>query len=187
MIERLKPYGRQLAAEGRRFVLAKSELRAGVDVILRGVTWVLVPTAILLVISQLAQANDLAEALRVSVAGVVNMVPEGLVLLLSTALAVGIIRLGRKRVLVGELGALEGLARVDVLCVDKTGTLTDGTPELVAIEPLTEGIDVDDALAGFAASDPDPNASLLAVLRARPGTAWPVRWRITFVSRSISL
>ena len=72
--------------------------------------------------------SDLSEALRVSVAGVVNMVPEGLVLLLSTALAVGIIRLGRKRVLVGELGALEGLARVDVLCVDKTGTLTDGSP-----------------------------------------------------------
>jgi cation-transporting ATPase E len=175
-------YGRRIAAEGRRFVLARSELRAGVDVILRGVTWVLVPTAVLLFVSQLAQANDLSEALRVSVAGVVNMVPEGLVLLLSTALAVGIIRLGRKRVLVGELGALEGLARVDVLCVDKTGTLTDGTPDLVAIEPLTEGIDVDDVLAGFAASDPDPNASLLAILRARPGTPWPVTWRIAFSS-----
>ena len=73
-------YGRRIAAEGRRFVLAKSELRAGVDVILRGVTWVLVPTAVLLFVSQLAQANDLSEALRVSVAGVVNMVPEGLVL-----------------------------------------------------------------------------------------------------------
>jgi cation-transporting ATPase E len=175
-------YGRRIAAEGRRFVLAKSELRAGVDLILRGVTWVLVPTAILLLISQLAQASDLSEALRVSVAGVVNMVPEGLVLLLSTALAVGIIRLGRKRVLVGELGALEGLARVDVLCVDKTGTLTDGTPELVAIEPLTEGIDVDDVLAGFAASDPDPNASLLAIIRARAGTPWSVTWRIAFSS-----
>jgi cation-transporting ATPase E len=175
-------YGRRLASEGRRFVLAKSELRAGVDVILRGVTWVLVPTAVLLLISQLAQASDFPEALRVSVAGVVNMVPEGLVLLLSTALAVGIVRLGRKRVLVGELGALEGLARVDVLCVDKTGTLTDGTPELIAIEPLTEGIDVDDALAGFAASDPDPNASLLAIIAARPGAPWPVAWRIAFSS-----
>ena len=173
-------YGRRLATEGRRFVLAKSELRAGVDVILRGVTWVLVPTAVLLLVSQLALANDLSEALRVSVAGVVNMVPEGLVLLLSTALAVGIVRLGRKQVLVSELGALEGLARVDVLCVDKTGTLTDGQPELVAIEALTDGIDVEDALAGFAASDPDPNASLLAIIRARPAAPWPVTWRVAF-------
>ncbi len=175
-------YGRRLAAEGRRFVLAKSELRAGIDLILRGVTWVLVPTAVLLLVSQLAQAEDLSEALRVSVAGVVNMVPEGLVLLTSTALAVGIVRLGRRRVLVGELGALEGLARVDVLCVDKTGTLTDGQPELAAVEPLTEGIDIDDVLAGFAASDPDPNASVLAIRQARPGSAWPVTWRVAFSS-----
>ena len=115
-------------------------------------------------------------------AGVVNMVPEGLVLLTSTALAVGIVRLGKRRVLVGELGALEGLARVDVLCVDKTGTLTDGQPELVAVEPLTDGIDVDLAVAGFAASDPDPNASLQAILRARTGAAWPVEWRVAFSS-----
>ncbi len=82
----------------------------------------------------------------------------------------------------GELGALEGLARVDVLCVDKTGTLTDGQPELVAIEALTDGIDVEDALAGFAASDPDPNASLLAIIRARPAAPWPVTWRVAFSS-----
>jgi cation-transporting ATPase E len=175
-------YGRRLAAEGRKFVLAQSDLRAGIDKILRGVTWVLVPTAVLLVISQLAQASDLTEALRVSVAGVVNMVPEGLVLLTSTALAVGIVRLGRRRVLVDELGALEGLARVDVLCLDKTGTLTDGQPELMAVEPLTDGIDIDLALAGFAASDPDPNASLLAIQRAKPGVEWPVTWRVSFSS-----
>ena len=175
-------YGRRLAVEGRRFALARSELRHGIDVILRGVTWVLVPTAVLLFVSQVAEASDLSEALRVSVAGVVNMVPEGLVLLTSTALAVGIVRLGRQRVLVGELGALEGLARVDVLCLDKTGTLTDGQPELAAIEPLTDGIDIDLALGGFAASDPDPNASLLAIRRARPGSEWPVTWRVAFSS-----
>src|SRR4029077_10479568 len=77
-------YGRRLAAEGRKFVLAPSELRAGIDKILRGVTWVLVPTAALLVGSQLIQAEHLHEAARASVAGVVNMVPEGFVLLTST-------------------------------------------------------------------------------------------------------
>jgi len=175
-------YGRRLAAEGRRFALTRSELRAGIDAILRGVTWVLVPTAVLLVASQLAQASHLSEALRVSVAGVVNMVPEGLVLLTSTALAVGIIRLGRRRVLVEELGALEGLARVDVLCLDKTGTLTDGQPELVAVEPLVDRVDAAALLAGFAASDPDPNASQQAIARGLPGDAWSVAWRVPFSS-----
>ena len=176
-------YGRRLAAEGRKFALAPSELRQGIDTILRGVTWVLVPTAVLLVISQLVQANDLHEAIRASVAGVVNMVPEGFVLLTSTALAVGIIRLGRRLVLVQELGALEGLARADILCIDKTGTLTDNQLELAAVERLIEDdLDVDAVLAGFAASDPDPNASLQAIGRARPGAEWETRWRVPFSS-----
>jgi len=175
-------YGRRLAVEGRRFALTRSELRTGIDNILRGVTWVLVPTAVLLVASQLIQADDLAEAVRSSVAGVVNMVPEGLVLLTSTALAVGVVRLGRRNVLVQELGALEGLARVDVLCVDKTGTLTDGQIRLVAVESLDEGFDAEAVLAGFAASDPDPNPSLLAIAEAHPGSPWAVDWRVPFSS-----
>jgi cation-transporting ATPase E len=175
-------YGRRLAVEGRRFSLTRSELRAGIDNILRGVTWVLVPTAVLLVASQLVQASDVEEAVRSSVAGVVNMVPEGLVLLTSTALAVGVIRLGRRKVLVQELGALEGLARVDVLCVDKTGTLTEGQPQLVGVEPLEDGVDAEAILSGFAASDPVPNASLQAIGRALPGSPWDVRWRVPFSS-----
>src|SRR4051794_4997894 len=175
-------YGRRLAAEGSRFVLARSELRVGIDAILRGVTWVLVPTAVLLLVSQLAQANDVSEALRASVAGVVNMVPEGFVLLTSTALAVGIVRLGRRMVLVQELGALEGLARADVLCIDKTGTLTDNQLELVAVEPLVSDVDASQVLAGYAASDPDPNASVQAIARALPGAPWTTTWRVAFSS-----
>ena len=75
----------------------------------------------------------------------------------------------KRRVLVGELGALEGLARVDVLCVDKTGTLTDGQPELVADRAADRRHRRRPRVAGFAASDPDPNASLHAILRARAG------------------
>ena len=175
-------YGRRLASEGRRFALTRSELRSGIDIILRGVTWVLVPTAALLVFSQLVQADDVAEAVRSSVAGVVNMVPEGLVLLTSTALAVGVVRLGRRRVLVQELGALEGLARVDVLCLDKTGTLTDGLPQLLGVERLDDGVDAEAILGGFAASDPDPNASLQAIGHALAGSPWSVRWRVPFSS-----
>lgn len=129
-------YAARLAAEARRFTLARSELRAGTDRILRGVTWVIVPVAFLLVSSQLAHNEDLADALRGSVAGVGSMIPEGLVLLTSVAMAVAVVRLGRRRVLVQELAAVETLARVDVVCLDKTGTLTEGSMAVAAVEIL---------------------------------------------------
>ena len=159
-------YAQRLAAEARRFSLVRSELRQGIDRILRFITWALVPTAVLLVSSQLATNQSLAHALRGSVAGVGSMVPEGLVLLTSVAFAVGVVRLGRRQVLVQELAAIEGLARVDVVCLDKTGTITE--PELVVagVEPLTkEGVH-EDALGALAAVDPMPNPSLDAIARA---------------------
>ena len=98
------------------------------DWILRAVTWVMVPAGILLVVSQLFRSGEpLYDALRGSVAGVGAMVPEGLVLSLDR-LRAGAMRLARRRVLVQELAAIEGLARVDVLCIDKTGTLTKPGP-----------------------------------------------------------
>ena len=89
-------------------------------------TWAIVPTAALLFVSQYRVAHALRPALSGAVAGTVAMVPEGLVLLTSIAFSVAVVRLARRRVLVQELPAVEGLARVDVLCIDKTGTLTEG-------------------------------------------------------------
>src|SRR6478609_2345169 len=97
----------------------------GINTILRIVTWVIIPTSALLIWSQL-QDSDLDNALRSTVAGVVGMVPEGLVLLTSIAFMVAAVTLARRKVLVQELPAVEGLARVDVVCLDKTGTLTEG-------------------------------------------------------------
>ncbi len=121
--------------EARRFSLVRSELRSGINQILRYVTWVMIPAAVLLIGSQLIAHESLPEAIRSSVGGLVGMIPEGLVLLTSVAFAVGVVRLGRQQVLVNELAAIEGLARVDILCLDKTGTLTDGTLTLASIEP----------------------------------------------------
>ena len=118
-------YARRIADEARAFRLVHSELRAGIDRILRLVTWLLLPTAVLLVASQLVAHDGLPEALRGSVAGVGSMIPEGLVLLTSIAFAAGVVRLGERHVLVQDLGAVEVLARVDVVCIDKTGTLTE--------------------------------------------------------------
>src|SRR6266704_2978850 len=127
----------RLAERARRFTLARSELRAGIDRIITMVTWVLVPTAALLFASQLiTQHQDLRSGLRGAVAGSVAMVPEGLVLLTSVTFAVSVVRLGRRQVLVQELAAVETLARVDVLCFDKTGTITAGDLAVQDLVPL---------------------------------------------------
>jgi cation-transporting ATPase E len=156
-------YAAQLAEQGRRFGLTRSELRSGIDKILRIVTWLLIPTAALVVISQLRSNENLHDAIRGSVAATVAMVPEGLVLLTSVAFAVGVVRLARRRVLVQELPAVEVLARVDVLCIDKTGTLTEGRLAVDQVEILGQDGTHREALAALAAADPNPNATLRAI------------------------
>ncbi len=169
-------YATKLAEEAGRFTLVTSELRAGIDRILRFVTWILLPAGALIVYSQLHGEEDLPSALRGAVAALVPMIPEGLVLLTSVAFAVGVIRLGRRNCLVQELPAIEGLARVDVVCADKTGTLTENGMRLVEVRPLFAGFDAAEVLAAFAAADPRPNASLQAVAEACPPLSppWPV-------------
>jgi cation-transporting ATPase E len=168
-------YAVRLTEEARRFTLARSELRAGVDQILKYVTWALVPTAALLFISQLRLEHGVRAGLRGAVAGTVAMVPEGLVLLTSVAFAVGVVRLGRRQVLVRELPAVETLARVDVICFDKTGTITAGD---LAVQDLvaTDGArgEAAAALGALAAADPNPNATLRAIGEAFPA---PDGWR----------
>jgi cation-transporting ATPase E len=166
-------YAARLAQQAKRFSLTHSELRAGTDRILSGVTWLMLPTAVLLVSTQMIHNEDLADALRGSVAGVGSMVPEGLVLLTSLAMAVGVVRLARRRVLVQELAALETLARVDVVCFDKTGTLTEGVMTVAEVLPLS-GAPVADALAAMAAADTAPNSSMRAIARGfQSPTPWP--------------
>jgi cation-transporting ATPase E len=175
-------YAQSLADEARRFTLVSSELRDGINQILRIVTWLILPVAGLLVSSQL-RTSALADALRSSVAGVGAMVPEGLVLLTSVAFAVAALRLARGGVLVQELAAVEGLARVDVVCVDKTGTLTEGSLVVTHVERLTDGAEIDQVLGAVAAADPDPNPSLRALAAAFPPPAgWTQRTGVAFSS-----
>lgn len=164
-------YAAQLAEEASRFTLVHSELRSGISTILKYVTWMMVPTAIGLIISQLvAKDNNFKDSVARTVGGIVPMIPEGLVLLTSVAFAIGVIRLGRKQCLVQELPAIEGLARVDVVCLDKTGTLTEGGMDVTELR-LLNGADeqhVRTVLGALGASDPRPNASLQAVVTAYP-------------------
>jgi cation-transporting ATPase E len=174
-------YAAQLAAEASRFTLVDSELRGGISRILKYVTWAMVPSAVGLVISQFTvESHDAREAVRRTVGGIVPMVPEGLVLLTSVAFAIGVVRLGRRQCLVQELPAIEGLARVDVVCLDKTGTLTEGGMDVRELRVL-DGADqayTARALAALGGSDPRPNASLQAVVDAFPPSG-AAEWRGT--------
>ncbi len=160
-------YAVQLAAEARRFTLVKSELYLGIDRIIRLVSWAMIPTGALLLASQvIAHGTGNPKAIvGGTVAGLVAMVPEGLVLLTSIAFAVSVVRLGRRQVLVQELPAVETLARVDVICLDKTGTLTSGAITFDSLEVCDDfrHEDVVAALAGVVEADPDPNPTLRAV------------------------
>ncbi|MGH9025921.1 MAG: HAD-IC family P-type ATPase [Acidimicrobiia bacterium] len=184
-------YARKLAAEARRFTLVHSELISGINTILKYVTFAIIPCGLLLLISQFA-ATDLGwqEAIAGMVAGVVAMVPEGLVLLTSIAFGVAAVTLARRNVLVQELPAVEGLARVDVVCLDKTGTLTEGSVVFDRLEPLApfvqptdgEAGELGDALGALAASA-DANATLSAIGSAFPApSGWDRTGAVPFSS-----
>ena len=177
-------YARRLAAEAREFSLARSELRDGIDRILSFVTWLILPTAALLVWSQLQTGHGVPAAAVSTVAGVVGMVPQGLVLLVSMAFAVSVIRLGRRNALVQELPAVETLARVDLVAVDKTGTLTTGQMSVDAVEPIAvDPVELRSALAAIAATEPHPNPTLAAIRRAYPDDpGWTITGRVPFSS-----
>lgn len=179
-------YAAQVEAKARRFRQISSELQQGTNTILRLIMWVMIPAGVALVLTQLLRSHEsTGDALRGSVAGIAAMVPEGLVLLTSIAFAVGALRLAQHRVLVQELPAVEGLARVDVLCIDKTGTLTSAGTHLDSIVPLasTTATQIEEVLEALVVADPAPNATLKALHRAgalEPG--WGVEHRVPFSS-----
>ena len=185
-------YAAQLTAEATRFTLVKSELTKGINRILKVITWVLVPVGLATIWVQLSHVGDDWRRAVLAMAGaLVPMVPEGLVLLTAMAFALGVIRLGRRKCLVQELPAIEGLARVDVVCADKTGTLTENGMTFGELRPV-EGTGHDDAwhdevwaaLQQLAASDPRPNASMRAIGEAvgAPANAWVVLAKAPFTS-----
>jgi len=156
-------YAAKLAEEASKFTLVKSELRSGIDQILRFITYLLIPAGLLTIYTQLFTTDaGWRESVLRMVGALVPMVPEGLVLMTSIAFAVGVVRLGRRQCLVQELPAIEGLARVDVVCADKTGTLTENGMRLADLTTFTED-DCRAALAALAADDDRPNASMQAI------------------------
>ncbi len=184
-------YANKLTAQMRRHSLAHSELRAATNRILVYISWIIGPIAVIVVASRvIAGGFSLAsladgqwrDALLSVVASMVGIIPEGLVLLISLAFGVAAVRLATQRVLIQELGAVEILARVDVLCLDKTGTLTSGEVTFTRLEELSPQRDVASALSLFARA-PGANATAHALAESFPDVGAVADVHLPFASR----
>ena len=178
-------YATALATQARRFTLVHSEIAAGTTRILRGISVVMLLVGPLLLWSQLRSPDihGWREAVTGTVAGLVGMVPEGLMLLTSLAFAVATVTLARQQTLVQELPAVEVLARVDVLCLDKTGTLTHRGVVLRELSLLGDRTraEAGQALALFGSAD-SSNATETALAAAWPSSTWTRTGSVPFDS-----
>lgn len=165
-------YAQKVAAEARKFTLTRSELMAGIDAFLRYVVCALIIAAPLLFLTQMHSYGSATGAVPGTVAGLVGMVPQGLVLLMSIAFAISVIVLGRRKALVQELPAIEGLARADIVCFDKTGTLTKSEVSFHSVERLEQDDYIEEVLRAFGAvpSGSSTSAALSAAFPADKGT-----------------
>jgi len=178
-------YVNRIAADARRFTRTHSEIQASINTLLRYITWVIVVALPVAIWSQWQTVGDQGwrEVVIRSAAGVVGLVPEGLVLLTSVAFLLSAVQLTRQSVLVQQLPAVEGLARVDVVCLDKTGTLTVGEIAFDDVRVL-DGYDVTEirAALGALADDPNANGTLTAVAAALGSPGWTRTHTIPFNS-----
>jgi P-type E1-E2 ATPase len=177
-------YAGKLAGEARTFRHPPSPLQGEVNRVIVACVYAMVPLAILLILTLKLRNTGIEEAAQTATAGLVTLVPEGLVLLMSVTFAVAAVRLARKDTLVQQMSATESLAAVDTICVDKTGTLTDGELRLIGAE-VAEGVDpkaAHAALGRFAASAGDRNRTLEAIGERFSGEAERVAGEVPFSS-----
>jgi magnesium-transporting ATPase (P-type) len=181
---REKSYAGRLAGEARAFRHPPSPLQKEVNRVIVASTYVMAPLAAVLIFSLSVRDVPLEEAAQTATAGLITLIPEGLVLLMSVTFAVAAVRLARRDTLVQQMSASESLAAVDTICVDKTGTLTAGELRLTAVE-FANGADAgtaEAALARFAASAGDRNRTLETIAERFPGEAVEVRSEVPFSS-----
>ena len=129
-------YAQRIAGESKRYVRLHSDLVSGINGFLRVIAIGILPVAALMIWAQFRMGSTVEQGVTNTVAALVAMIPQGLVLMTSIAFAVAAVTLARRKVLTRELPAVEGLARVDVLCIDKTGTITEPQPAFERVELL---------------------------------------------------
>jgi cation-transporting ATPase E len=131
-------YAQRIAGESKRYVRLHSDLVSGINGFLRVIAIGILPVAALMIWAQFRMGSTVEQGVTNTVAALVAMIPQGLVLMTSIAFAVAAVTLARRKVLTRELPAVEGLARVDVLCIDKTGTITEPHPAFERVELLDD-------------------------------------------------
>ena len=160
-------YSSSLAEEAKQFKITNSELQSAINKIFKVLIWLIIPLSILLTLSQLkVKDTTWQQAALGTVSGIIGMIPEGLVLLTSATFIVAIIKLSQYDTLVQELCATEVLARVDVLCLDKTGTLTRGDLRLAEIKNIGSENDykIEEILSSMIHELPSNNPTQKAIL-----------------------
>jgi cation-transporting P-type ATPase E len=178
-------YAQRIAGEAREFRHPRSPLELALNRLLLVLVAVLAPLAVVFGFALWERDEPLREAVTAAVAGGVTLVPEGLILLAAVTYAVAALRMSRRGVLAQQLNAVESLASVEVLCLDKTGTLTEAGLRVVALESA-EGVEREQlawALGRYAASSPSRNATLEAIAQSHPGEPDPVLEHVPFLSR----
>lgn len=181
-------YTAQISSGAKYVKKVNSEIMNSLNKIIKFLTFAIIPIGIALFYTQLqVEDTTFQKAVVKSVAGIIGMIPEGLVLLTSTVLAVSVIRLSRSKVLVQELYCIETLARVDTLCLDKTGTLTEGSMEVKDYIPLNKNKkEMSNILANIAKVSEDENATIEAIKRkfTKQDTTWQVTKKMAFSSQN---
>jgi len=177
-------YAGRIAGEAKAFRHPPSPLQQEVNRVIVFCTYLMIPLALLMLITLNVRSVDLVEAAQTATAGLITLIPEGLVLLMSVTFAVAAVRLARRQTLVQQISATESLAAVDTICVDKTGTLTDGELELRSVEPAdpSDPAAAQRALGRFAAGADARNRTLQAIADRFPGEAERVGAEVPFSS-----
>jgi cation-transporting ATPase E len=176
-------YAQRLLGEARSFRHPRSPLELAVNRLLLALLVLVVGLGGLLGYSLWHRDAPVREAVATATAGVVSLIPEGLVLLVSLTYAVASVRMGRRGVLAQQLNAIESLASADVICLDKTGTLTEAAARVVDVVPAGANDEPARELAAYGAVSSSRNATLEAIAAAYPGTAEPVLAQVPFSSR----
>lgn len=181
-------YAAKISSGAKYVKKVNSEIMNSLNRIIKFLTFAIIPIGIGLFYTQLqVEDTTFQEAVVKSVAGIIGMIPEGLVLLTSTVLAVSVIRLSKTKVLVQELYCIETLARVDTLCLDKTGTLTEGIMEVKDFQPINgTKKEMSNLLANIAKASEDENATIEAIRNyfTRVEKEWKPTQKFAFSSQT---